>query len=334
MDEENKKERKCFGVGCKKTNARLICGRCGVVSYCSRDCQKSHWRAGHKKECKKKTKTIKIGDVQKTLKDVTRAILEKNASKPSMNGWGAGGSDWIKDRLSRFKPTQNFYDIGGVKGDVALNKPKTLEEACKAWANVRETTIGFSFDENTKTLEATLVSRVDGDGDLMKYDPKYYPKRGSKDLLHWHVLVGEATNGSLYRLCYIAKRFLPGLVKDVKVYVRCDACDDDDDDDDNDDPADDGSHDGSHLCGFVSTKIRYHPVGEYDEHEFNTKISVALKKKNGKYVKSKIKDLYEGAHGFMGTPVPGIPGAFYVDGDDDAVFYTDEYFDDEYDDDY
>ena len=39
-------------------------------------------------------------------------------------------------------------------------------------------------------------------------------------------------------------------------------------------------------------------------------------------------------YGFMGTPVPGIPGAFYVDGDDDAVFYTDEYFDDEYDDDY
>ena len=28
------------------------CSRCKGVSYCSRDCQKQHWKVGHKKECK------------------------------------------------------------------------------------------------------------------------------------------------------------------------------------------------------------------------------------------------------------------------------------------
>ena len=28
------------------------CSRCGIVLYCGRDCQLSHWKAGHKKSCK------------------------------------------------------------------------------------------------------------------------------------------------------------------------------------------------------------------------------------------------------------------------------------------
>ena len=29
-----------------------LCARCGIVSYCGRDCQIAHWKAGHKKSCK------------------------------------------------------------------------------------------------------------------------------------------------------------------------------------------------------------------------------------------------------------------------------------------
>lgn len=32
----------------------LACGRCKQVSYCGEECQKAHWKAGHKKECKAK----------------------------------------------------------------------------------------------------------------------------------------------------------------------------------------------------------------------------------------------------------------------------------------
>ena len=28
------------------------CSRCGIVLYCGRECQRAHWKAGHKKSCK------------------------------------------------------------------------------------------------------------------------------------------------------------------------------------------------------------------------------------------------------------------------------------------
>ena len=37
---------------CGRTDGAVSrCGGCGLVSYCSRDCQKAHWKA-HKKACR------------------------------------------------------------------------------------------------------------------------------------------------------------------------------------------------------------------------------------------------------------------------------------------
>ena len=33
-------------------DASLLCGGCGEISYCSKDCQKTAWKKGHKNECK------------------------------------------------------------------------------------------------------------------------------------------------------------------------------------------------------------------------------------------------------------------------------------------
>ena len=41
----------CAGPGCTNPG-KHICKRCKHVRYCSAVCQKSHWKAGHKKECK------------------------------------------------------------------------------------------------------------------------------------------------------------------------------------------------------------------------------------------------------------------------------------------
>lgn len=49
-----KKQMKC--ASCQKelgVNGGSWCSRCKSVSYCGRECQKAHWTAGHKKECKK-----------------------------------------------------------------------------------------------------------------------------------------------------------------------------------------------------------------------------------------------------------------------------------------
>ena len=42
----------CGNPDCPKPGTDM-CSRCKSVFYCSRDCQRSHWKAGHKKVCKK-----------------------------------------------------------------------------------------------------------------------------------------------------------------------------------------------------------------------------------------------------------------------------------------
>ena len=36
---------------CGAPSAANSCAGCQMVSYCSRDCQKSHWKSGHRNEC-------------------------------------------------------------------------------------------------------------------------------------------------------------------------------------------------------------------------------------------------------------------------------------------
>jgi hypothetical protein len=55
---------------CKKTRedlgmkTLLYCSGCSMASYCSKECQKKQWKAGHKQACRKKSQ-IEIGDVMK-----------------------------------------------------------------------------------------------------------------------------------------------------------------------------------------------------------------------------------------------------------------------------
>ena len=41
-----------FCAQCGVTPSNLsVCARCKAVSYCSKECQRVHWKAGHKKAC-------------------------------------------------------------------------------------------------------------------------------------------------------------------------------------------------------------------------------------------------------------------------------------------
>ena len=40
----------CAAVGCASEEASSVCGRCGAVRYCSRECQRTDWKA-HKPAC-------------------------------------------------------------------------------------------------------------------------------------------------------------------------------------------------------------------------------------------------------------------------------------------
>jgi len=43
------------GSGCEQCSAEMRdlkrCGRCFVAKYCSRECQKTHWKSAHKSTC-------------------------------------------------------------------------------------------------------------------------------------------------------------------------------------------------------------------------------------------------------------------------------------------
>ena len=41
----------CLAVLGKTGVANLKCVRCGLVAYCSKDCQRAHWKANHKQFC-------------------------------------------------------------------------------------------------------------------------------------------------------------------------------------------------------------------------------------------------------------------------------------------
>jgi len=45
----------CATCGTPKTTRRpfKLCSQCHTTHYCNRDCQMNHWRAGHKRECKR-----------------------------------------------------------------------------------------------------------------------------------------------------------------------------------------------------------------------------------------------------------------------------------------
>eukprot|EP00611_Tribonema_gayanum_P021953 TRINITY_DN4325_c2_g1_i2.p1 TRINITY_DN4325_c2_g1~~TRINITY_DN4325_c2_g1_i2.p1 ORF type:complete len:1025 (-),score=258.19 TRINITY_DN4325_c2_g1_i2:254-3328(-) len=38
-------------IACSKADAPFACARCHSARYCSRDCQRQHWRAGHRRQC-------------------------------------------------------------------------------------------------------------------------------------------------------------------------------------------------------------------------------------------------------------------------------------------
>lgn len=53
-------------IGCSKCHqsTNLICSRCHIARYCSKDCQQDAWRSGHKEVCKP---GIKITDLAENI---------------------------------------------------------------------------------------------------------------------------------------------------------------------------------------------------------------------------------------------------------------------------
>ena len=55
------------------------CSRCDVTRYCSKDCQKKHWKEGHKKECVAKEEKKK--EQEKRLNELLGLLRARSYTK-------------------------------------------------------------------------------------------------------------------------------------------------------------------------------------------------------------------------------------------------------------
>ena len=68
-------ERRCQMWSCGKTGVPLkFCAACQTVAYCSRACQRTDWKASHKRHCKK-LKALNEGKIDK--QDTVKRLLHK-----------------------------------------------------------------------------------------------------------------------------------------------------------------------------------------------------------------------------------------------------------------
>ena len=78
---------RCGNPDCKSTNASKLCGQCENIAYCSIECQRAHWKCGHKFDCEKKNTDplISFSDawlqVQEAMKQVEIDVAAKDEIK-------------------------------------------------------------------------------------------------------------------------------------------------------------------------------------------------------------------------------------------------------------
>ena len=64
---------------CHKTAELKTCSSCQIVSYCSKECQRAHWRSGHKADCKKAQAAAQAAakEIQAAAKEIQAAEASK-----------------------------------------------------------------------------------------------------------------------------------------------------------------------------------------------------------------------------------------------------------------
>ena len=115
-------EGKCIVSSCGKA-ASKCCGSCGVIRYCSVECQKEDWKKHHKKdECVNMKKLSDVTLTEDDISNVVNGILRMcGRLKIIGEGWRIIGLlrefiDFVRDRLGRL----NRNDSRSLSGDLIM----------------------------------------------------------------------------------------------------------------------------------------------------------------------------------------------------------------------
>lgn len=67
----------CAGCGSAKGDLKT-CSRCKAFCYCSKECQKKHWKEGHQKDCKRHWVEDFFPNIRTPIKDCRALVLQKD----------------------------------------------------------------------------------------------------------------------------------------------------------------------------------------------------------------------------------------------------------------
>ena len=95
-------ERVCANCGTRGTTGFLQCGKCKTAKYCSRTCQREHWKRSHKRDCTRAVEQQQEGGGDRNAAaaaaeeeapfTVEEAIeMQKSGQKGSVKGYSGGG---------------------------------------------------------------------------------------------------------------------------------------------------------------------------------------------------------------------------------------------------
>ena len=80
--------RKCDFCGVE--NPTKICGGCGCMAYCNKDCQRNHWKNGHKNECQP----------EKEVKSAFSQSDRVSTTSPAASTFSSSGSGFVNTQDS------------------------------------------------------------------------------------------------------------------------------------------------------------------------------------------------------------------------------------------
>ena len=152
-------EGKCIVSSCGKA-ASKCCGSCGLVRYCSAECQREDWKRSHKKEeCVSMKKLV---SVDLTEEEIIRVVYRISCISGRLMGIGEAERsielckeclDFVRDRLGRL----DCDDTRGLTGDGVKLNHLTI---CKLLINLGEVYFHMARSSETDSQCISYLSEA------------------------------------------------------------------------------------------------------------------------------------------------------------------------------
>jgi hypothetical protein len=125
----------CSFAGCGAAGPTNTCARCADAVYCSATCQRAHWAAGHKGECRTPQPLVSRPDLDAPILNPSlRAVIDVTSASHAANRPRADGrlGAFVAPDLEPFSVEQlRFYTTGRDGRAPAGDRPALVELALR-----------------------------------------------------------------------------------------------------------------------------------------------------------------------------------------------------------